>query len=307
MQSDENKLIKKESSKVISKIATRNPKSIKPVMSIVLQSLKNQESSVRIVLSKSLLGMAKESPDVVPIRPIISFLSDEDSFIRETGAKILGYLGSDKGADEVTDALINLGLVDEEWIVREAAVSSLGKVLKHIDDKELIITKLVPLLDDNQAWVRRSVMNIISNIEGIKASQIPFEKVENNLISPDSKVREASAGLLKIYGYTGIDRIFDKILSLLEDDEEEVRNSMIKSMIEIIQKIGLEKILSNLLKQLSDKGSMELQRSIAKVFERTVQYEDEKIKKRVIALLKIRCEMSQDPILCSILHKLREG
>ena len=38
---------------------------------------------------------------------------------------------------------------------------------------------------------------------------------------------------------------------------------------------------------------------------RTVRYEDEAIKKRVISLLKIRCEMSQDPIICEVLTKLK--
>jgi HEAT repeat protein len=307
LQKDENKKIKKEASKVISKIAQKNPMAIKPVMAVILQSLYEQESSVKIVLSKSLLDIAKESPEIIPIRPVIGFLTDQESFIRETGAKILGYIGTDKVAHEVADALINKGILDEEWIVREAAVSSLGNILEHIDDKRLIIPKLVALLDDEKAWVRRSAINIISNIEGIKASQIPFEKVENNLTSTDAKVREASAGLLKIYGYSNIDRIFEKILSLLEDEEEEVRKNMIKTMVDIIQQIGLDRVLSNLLMQLSDKGNMELQRSIAKIFAKTVQYEDDKVKKRVVALLKIRCEMSQDPVICETLHKLREG
>jgi HEAT repeat protein len=307
LQKDDNKKIKKEASKVISKIAKTHPKAIKPVMAIILQSLNEQESSVKIVLSKSLLEISKESPEIIPIRPIVGFLSDQESFIRETGAKILGQIGTDKVAAEVADALINKGLVDDEWIVREAAVSSLGNVIEHLDDIQLIIPKLVALLDDEQAWVRRSAMNMISNIEGIKASQIPFSKVESNLSSSDAKVREASAGLLKIYGYTNIDRVFDKILLLLDDEDEDVRKNMIKTMVDIIQEVGLEKTLSNLLMQLSDKGNMELQRSIAKIFSKTVQYEDEKIKKRVIALLKIRCEMSQDPIICEILHKLREG
>ena len=225
IQTDEIKKIKKEASKVISKIAKAKPIAIKPVMAVILQSLNNQESSVRIVLAKSLLEIAKESPRLIPIRPIIGFLSDNESFMRETGAKILGFIGTDEVAIEVSDALINNGLNDSEWIVREAAVSSLGKVITHIENKEQIITKLVPLLDDKQAWVQRSAMNIISNIEGVKASQIPFEKVEKNLINADHNVREASAGLLKIYGYTSVDRVFDKILSLLEDKEEDVRNS----------------------------------------------------------------------------------
>ena len=78
-------------------------------------------------------------------------------------------------------------------------------------------------------------------------------------------------------------------------------------VVEIIQEIGLTRMLTKLLQNLSDEGSLETQRSIALILSRTAKYEDEKIKKRVISLLKIRCEMSQDPIICETLQQLREN
>ena len=78
-------------------------------------------------------------------------------------------------------------------------------------------------------------------------------------------------------------------------------------MIEVIQKVGLSKILSRLLKNLSDSSSLVTQQSIALILGRTAKYEDEKIRKRIIALLKVRCEMSQDPIICETLAKLKEA
>jgi len=308
LQKDTNQQIKKEVSKVISKIAKKNPMSIKPVMSVILQSINQQEPSVKIVLAKSLLQMAIDSPDIVPIRPIINFLSDEDSFIRESGANILGFIGKrgDEFSKEIAEALLNKGLNDSEWNVREAAVSSLGRIIEYIPDKNLIIKKVVALLDDEQVWVQRSAMNLLSNVKNIKASQIPFEKLSKSLTSKDPKVREASVGLLKVYA-NQIDRIFDKILSLLEDESETVRENTIIAMVNIIENIGIEKILSKLLKNLSDEGSIEIQRSIALILGKTVKYKDEKIKKRVISLLKIRCEMSQDPIICETLAKLKEN
>ena len=261
---------------------------------------------MKIAISRSLLEIAKEAPEIMPISSIIEFLSDQDSFIRESGVKMLGHIGY-KAPNEALNILINKGLKDDDWIVREASISSLGEVIEHTENKEFIINNLIPLLDDDKTWVRRSAMNILSNIKGIKASHIPFEKVSNNLNNNDPKVREASAGLLKIYGFHNIDRTFENILSLLEDESEDVRKSMINSMIEIIQNIGLSEILSKLLKNLSDEGSIDLQRSIAIILGRTTKYEDDKIKKRVISLLKIRCEMSQDPIICENLHKIRES
>ncbi|TFG02079.1 MAG: hypothetical protein EU542_05755 [Promethearchaeota archaeon] len=77
-------------------------------------------------------------------------------------------------------------------------------------------------------------------------------------------------------------------------------------MVVIIKKIGLKKILSTVLKQLSDDSSIEIQRSFALILQQTVKDEDEEIKKRVISLLKRRCQMSQDPIICKALHKISE-
>ena len=140
IQSNENKQIKKEASKLTSRIAQTDPKLIKPFISEFIESLTGQESSVKIVLFKSILEIAKSSPDIIPIQSISNFLSDPDSFIRETSTKILGIIGH-QNPIVVTDNLINRALVDEDWIVREAAVSSLGAIIDHQEDKTRIIEK----------------------------------------------------------------------------------------------------------------------------------------------------------------------
>ncbi|MFX1329195.1 MAG: HEAT repeat domain-containing protein, partial [Promethearchaeota archaeon] len=303
LKEDANLQIKKIASSIISKIAQKDPSLIKQHISDFLQILSKQEASVRIVLSKSLLEIAKESPDIISVQEIMNFLNDPDSFIREAGVKILGFIGY-KLPLVVIDVLINKALLDDEWIIREAAVTSLGKIVNYVDDKDKIIENLISLLDDEQNWVRRSAMNILSNIKGISYSYIPFEKLKNNLKSNDSKVREAAAGLIRIYS-SQVEEIFDEIVILLEDKSKEVRIIAINSFVEIIQEIGLTRILTKLLQNLSDEGSLETQRSIALILSRTAKYADEKIKKRVISLLKIRCEMSQDPIICETLQQLR--
>lgn len=301
---DKNKQEKKTASSIISKIAQKDSSLLKPHMSEFLQLLSKQELSVRIALTKSLLDIAKDSPDIIPVQEILNFLNDQDSFIRETSAKILGYIGY-KLPISVVDALINRASNDDEWIVREAAVTSLGEIIKHVDNKEKIIEKLVSLLNDEQNWVQRSALNILSTIKEVNDSHISFNDLINNLTSIDPKVREASAGLVRIYS-NQIDEIFNKIVILLEDESKEVRARAINSFVEIIQEVGLNQILSKLLKNLSDEGSIETQRSIALILGRTAKYEDKEIKKRVISLLKIRCEMSQDPIICATLQQLKD-
>ncbi|MHA1375378.1 MAG: HEAT repeat domain-containing protein [Promethearchaeota archaeon] len=297
--------IKKVIAQIISKIAKKNPAMLKPVMNDLLISIDGLDSNSKIMLMKSFLEIVKNYPELIPVRFTISFLQDKDSFVRETSTKILGYIGN-KVPIESTDALINFSLKDDEWIVRDAAVLSLGRLINEFKDNEEIIGKLVMLLDDKNSWVKRSVMNLLSSISGLDPDLIPFKFVEKNLKSEDPKIREGLANLLKIFGFTRIDMIFDSILLLLGDESKDVRNNMINSMVSIIQEKGLADMLSKLLKNLSDEGSITSQQSIAIILGRTARYEEEKIKKRIIALLKIRCEASQDPIICETLNKLKE-
>ncbi len=304
LQKDRNIQAKRKASAIISKIAQKKPFSIKPFISEFFSTLREQDSKVKIVLTKTLLEIAKNSPDIIPINEILNLLRDNDSSIRETCVKILGFIGY-KFKVSVIDALINFALKDDDWIVREATVSSLGKIIGHVDDKEKIIEKLIFLLDDEQNWVRWSALNILSDINEVNASHIPFSNLLVNLKSTDPKIREASARLSRIYS-NQIEEDLDELLNILGDDSEDVRTSMINSFVEIIKQIGLTRILTKLLENLSGKGSLTTQRSIALILMRTAKYENEKIKKRVISLLKIRCEMSQDPIICSALQNLKE-
>jgi len=306
IKSENEIVLKKETAHFISKISKTKPLALKSVIAELLQFLPEQELSVRIVLTKSILEISKSIPDIIPVPIVLEYLSDFDSFIRETSVEILGYIGKTMPMATV-NALINQALIDEEWIVRDATVASLGKLIPFIEDKEVIIKNLVSLMDDDKSWVRRSSMKILSTIKEISESEIPFVKVLENLSNEDPKVREGAANLLNIYSFVDIDKVFQNILSLLGDEVEDVRATTVDVMVKIIQEMGITKMLSKLLKNLSDESTIETQQSIAIILGRTVRYADEKIKKRVISLLKIRCEMSQDKIICEILNKLREG
>ena len=299
-------ILKKEAARLILKVSNTKPLALKPVLTELLHLLPQQDLPVRIVLTKSILEISKNLPDILPVPLVIEYLSDSDSFIREASVKILGDIGKTLPVPTI-NALINQALNDEDWIVRDAAVTSIGNLFSFIEDKELIIKKLVDLMDDDKSWVRRSSMKLLSSIKEISKSKIPFIKVSENLLNEDPKVREGAANLLNIYSFDDIDKVFQNIISLLGDEVEDVRRTTVDVMVNIIQKMGITKLLSKLLKNLSDESTIETQQSIAIILGRTVRYEDEKIKKRVISLLKIRCEMSQDKIICEILNKLRES
>ncbi|MFX1499143.1 MAG: HEAT repeat domain-containing protein [Promethearchaeota archaeon] len=297
--------IKKQATQLISSIAKKDPLFLNSVINDLLQVQKSQVLSVRIMLIKAILEIAKNEPKLIPISSIISLVSDKDAFIREIAVKTLGFIGHNLPL-EVIDILLNKALLDDEWIVRDAVVSSLGIIIPKIDDKRDITRRLTFLMHDENAWVRKSSMNLIASIKEISPSSIPFNILSENLMHNDPKVRQGAADLLRIYDFNVINDNFDKIILLLGDDAIEVRNSMINTVIEVIKNIGLPKILNKLLKNLSDSGSLLTQQSIAIILGRTAKYEDEAIKKRIIALLKVRCEMSQDPIICETLTKLKD-
>ncbi len=299
-------IIKNQSSKILTKVAKINPKAIQPIIPEISALFEDQETSVKITLIKSLFQIVQESPHLINKEVIIGLFSEKDPFIRETATKILGQIGMEiDNYKEIVDSLLNKALTDEEWIVREAAVESLGKIIHQIKNKTFIIEKLKTLLDDRKPWVRRSVLNLLSEIEEIKISDLPIDKIKENIDHKSDEVREATAKLLQKYDKEPIEPIFDEIISLLEDPSENVRNKMIASMVSIIRAKGLKNLLSDLLKYLSDEYSIALQQSIAKLLDRVAKYEEEDIKKRIISVLEIRCKMSQDQIVCKALHNLK--
>lgn len=298
--------VKKEVSQLVAKTSKVAPKIVKPVIPELINSLYNQDMSVVNILLKSILEFVKNEPESIHAKALTALLDSRDSFIRETATKILGYIGK-QDSTFTANLLTNKALNDDDWIVRNAAVLSLGNILKFIENQESVIAHLIPLLDDENNWVKKSTMNLISTLNNIKPSQIPLEKISKNITNQDSKIREGCAQLLKIHIENETEKTFENYIILLGDETKEVRTTTIDVFVGIIQKVGISKVISKLLKNLSDEVSIETQQSIAIILGRTLRYGDESIKKRAISLLKIRCEVSQDPIICENLTKLRES
>ena len=300
--------IKNEASKVLTKIAKSNPEAIKPLIPKIMTLFKGQETSVKITLVKSMLKIAEENPELIDLSVIVDLLSEEDTFIRETATKILGNMGEvSDNYEKIFDILLDKSLKDEDWIVREAAITSLGKLIPQIEDKRIIIEKLVSLLDEEEPWVQSSILNILSEIEDVHPSQIPLDKIETLISHKNDKIRQATARLLKVYSKQNAEDVIEKALILLDDPTDEVRDKMINTMVSIIHEKGIKSVLPRLLEHLSDEYAMRLNRSIARILGRTVKYESKDIKARVISVLEIRCEMSQDPEICRVLHELEES
>jgi HEAT repeat protein len=296
--------VKKEVSQFIARLSKEAPQIIKPIVPELVNTLYSQDISVIILLLKSLLEFVKKEPEPISPENIITFLDSKDPLIRETAVKILGHFG-ERDNDLITNLLINKALNDKDWMVRNAVVLSLGNIFKFLENQEFVAEKLIPLLDDENSWVQKSTMNLLSTLSDIKPLQIPLEKISKNITNQDPKVREGCAQLLKIFVERDLETTFENFITLLGDKAKEVRTKTIDVVVEVIQKYGISKVFSKLLKNLSEEVSIETEQSIALILGRTVRYGDDSIKKRAISLLKIRCEVSQDPIICETLAKLR--
>ncbi|MFW9951452.1 MAG: HEAT repeat domain-containing protein, partial [Candidatus Thorarchaeota archaeon] len=298
--------LKKEASQLIAKASKLTSKSVEPILPELINSLSNQDITVLNILLRAILELVKKDPSLISAKNVTGLLDYRDSLIQETVIKILGYIGK-LDSSYTANILLDKALNNEDWIVRNAAVLSLGSIIKFIEDDKPLIEKLILVLDDENSWVQKSTMNILSALTNINPSHIPLEKIIKLIRNKDSKVREGCAQLLKIHIDKDLEQTFEYFIILLGDAIKEVRVTTIDIMVDVIQKIGIMKLFSKLLKNLSDEVSLETQQSVAIILGRTLRYGDESIKKRAISLLKIRCEVSQDPIICENLTKLRES
>ena len=92
----------------------------------------------------------------------------------------------------------------------------------------------------------------------------------------------------------------------MHDEDPQVREQASRSLVVISKNMSISNIYSHTLKYFSDETDILLQRSIANALQRIVRYENAEIKNRLIGILKIRCQLSQDPELCRIWHELEE-
>ncbi len=305
IRDDPDKDIKKIAIQFLSNLVKKDPSLIINFVPELLKITYDVDLSLKILIFRILLNIAKNFPDRIPLNFIIEHMNEKDSFIRETCTKILGFIGYEDPKNSIK-SILKISLKDDDWIVRDAAISSLGNILANLKDKSQVLNEIINLLDDENKWVKRSSMKLLSSLKDLDPSKIPFNLVKKNIYDDDPKVREGAANLLVIYAKEKIEMILDDIIKLLGDESEFVRKTMIDGMVKIINSIGLSSVLSTLLKNLSDETSLTTQQSIAIILSRTAILEEDKIKKRIISLLKIRCEVSQDPIICNALTKLRE-
>ena len=124
--------------------------------------------------------------------------------------------------------------------------------------------------------------------------------------SEDPDIRSQLGNILSSFNSEKFEDIFPLIIDLMVDINPNVRNKASSALVSISVNIPMKKFLPATLKYFSDETDILLQQSIALALKRIIKYESKEIKKRVIDLLKIRAEVSQDPVISKVLQDLKD-
>jgi HEAT repeat protein len=300
---DQSIKVKKSLVKVFSNIAIANPNKFKPLLPIILQSFNESEKSIRVTIARLFVDISQKVPKLIPLSAVKSMVSDEDAQIRENGMNILGYLGKDFPKESLK--MIMEGLNDEDWSVKNSATEAFGILGENVDNP-MILDEIKKLLNDESKWTRLKALEIIIKVADKKPDILSIDEILNLLKMPDQDetFKINTAKLLGILGFKEFDKLFPIMIDILQDPSEKIRQGMITGMVKLSSKMEIKELIPKLLFYLSDETEIILQQSIALLLKRIVKYESEAIKSRVISLLKIRCEMSQDSIICEVLSDL---
>jgi HEAT repeat protein len=299
--------IKKEIAKTVVNIALTKPEKIKPFLPTIIKSLSEPDATVRRTVAKLFIDLAEKTPDFVPLSAIKVMLKDEEPAIRENAMQLIGIAGFRFPQESLQFLLA--GLKDHDWNVKNAAASAIGEISSKVDNIELL-NEVKNMLNDPEKWTRLKAIEVIQKALDRNISILSLKEVLALFDKPDQE-EVFLANLSKVLGQIGSEdfkKSFPYMVKMLGHSSEKVRDGMISGMVKLSGSglIPITTIIPNLLKYLSDETDIILQQSIAILLKRIVRYEGDEIKNRVISLLKIRCQMSQDSIICEALSDLQK-
>ncbi|MHA1822051.1 MAG: HEAT repeat domain-containing protein [Promethearchaeota archaeon] len=269
------------------------------LISSILELLNERDNSVRLAAFKLLLPLSEIIPEKIPFDLVIKLASDKDSFIKENALKILAKIGA-QNEKEVGSILVKM-LNEPDWNVKIIALDMINSMKLYKKDPK-IIKDIEGLAKDPQKWTRIKIAETLFNVYKENPKLININIIKGLISDEDSDVRVASAKLPGLIKNT--DLALELIIKLMEDKEEKVREQASASLVELSYNTSLDELLPKTLKYFSDEIDIKLQRSVAIALKRILKYEKQEYKQRLISLLKIRVEISSDPVLMKILQEL---
>jgi HEAT repeat protein len=305
MAKEKSSKVKKELIKFISGYGEKQPESIKKEIPNILMILEDEDPLIRLPALKMLIPIAKLKGVIIPLEPIVILLNDSDASIRETAIKVIRNLQNlNEQQIKTTFYMMKELLNDKEWSVRNAAMETI-KDLGISSGKTEVLDKIFELLDANEKYTKIKALELIGEITRTNPELIPFEnKIKPLLKNNDSDIRAHSTEVLGSFNETQFDMIFPSIIEMMMDKDDKVRESAQNALVNASAKISMSTLLPKTLQYFSDETPILIQESMALALKRILKYENKSVKKRLIDLLKIRSEISQDPIISQVLQEL---
>lgn len=305
MMKERSARVKKELIKFISGYGEKRPELIVKEITQILKILKDEDPLVRISALKMLIPIAKIKGVIIPFESIIVLLNDSDSSIRESAIKVIRNMqGLNDEQIKCIFYMMKELLNDRDWSVRNAAIDvikTLGLSSKSPD----VLNKIFELLDSNEKYTKIKALEVIAEIAKTNPDIIPLEnKIKKILKDPDSNVRGTCTEILGYYDEKHFELVFPLIIELMMDKDELVREHAQNSLVNISARVSMSTLLPKTLQYFSDETNILIQQSMALALKRVLKYENKAVKKRLIDILKIRCEISQDHIICQTLQEL---
>jgi HEAT repeat protein len=297
--------VSKELTNCISNISNRDPIKFKNHLNQILDTFSKSNSTLRLIIAKVFIDIAEKNHELIPFEVIQKLTFDKDSYIREIGIKIIGSVGKFYPKKSIT--IIQNGLRDPEWNVKNAATAAFNQIGKEIESDDLIY-EIKSLLNDKNKWTRLAALEMIINYAEKNKSIISLNETLN-LINQTGNEEIYSYNLAKLLGIVGTEdfkKSFPEMINLMKNPSKKIRDGMISGMVKLSNVIDNNILIPKLLFYLSDEIEIILQQSVSLVFKRIMKYETGEIKQRVISVLSIRAGVSQDPILLSVLSELQD-
>jgi HEAT repeat protein len=300
--SDPSMKIKKELIKLVSSLVESRPESIIGEISNILKLLDNLDNTIKLAVTRMIVPISKIAKDKIPLDLVVRLLKDSDSIIQESAIKILGNIGS-VNPTKSFEILKNL-LNDSNWSIRNSAMESIGILGMNVDNMD-IIQKITELIDSKEKWTKLKALESMAEIFKNRPDMVlPLGKIKTLMKDPEVDVRKLVS---KIIGnMKNFDDAIPLILTMMVDKDPEVRESASNALVEVSNTVEMKKLLPETLKYFSDETDMLIQQCMAVALKRILKYESKDTKKRVISILKMRSEVSQDAIISQALQELKD-
>ncbi len=284
---------------VLSNVIQRASVIDKQILGQVLPLLNDRDKDIRKRVANLCVDITKADSSAIELSTIQTLSSDPDPSIRESSAKMLQYYIPTH--EEESLVLLKALLQDDKWVVQSASIESLMQNELQLD-KDLI-NSIIGMIDQPDQWLSRKILEFIQKIGKKNAELIPTERIIELSSHPNSHIRSM---VLKIIELLPFNTVWDILLLLMQDEEEQVRDQAARSLVLLSKDMTISTLFTHTLHFFSDETNILLQRSIANALQRILKYENPEARNRLISILKIRCKISQDPVLCQIWHELEE-